>query len=74
MFEALYAQFFGEGYNYGDLAESRENGLHLTAFNREQQAQICQDYYRILHGKSPFYSGSEETLRPYITDWRSLKI
>jgi|GEM_PF-1433525 len=74
MFEALYAQFFGGGYDYGDLKTQREQGERLHAFNREQQAQICQDYYRVLQGKFPLYSGSRETLTPYIDDWRSLAV
>jgi hypothetical protein len=45
--EALYAQRWGGGYNYGGLAaleQNKEKGL--MAFNFEQQAEILEDYYR----------------------------
>jgi len=74
MFEALFAQFFGGGYSYGDLGDQWEKGIRLSAFNREQQAQICQDYYRVSNGKRPWYGGSVETLEPYMGDWRSLSV
>ena len=44
--EALLAQH-QEGYSYGGveaLREARARGKHLKDFNREQQAQIVQDY------------------------------
>lgn len=43
--QALHAQFRGAGYRYGGVA-----GLHdgeWDAFNREQQAQIVQDFFRM---------------------------
>ena len=51
MFEALLAQIElgGEAYNYGGakgLLEDFRAQKHYAAFNREQQAQIIQDYYR----------------------------
>lgn len=50
--EALYAQRrLGRGaYDYGGghgLRRARENGVPLRAFNREAQAQIAQDYFRL---------------------------
>ncbi len=51
MFEALLAQFElgGDAYHYGGpkglLDDFRANKL-FAAYNREQQAQIVQDYYR----------------------------
>ena len=45
--EALLAQHEA-GYDYGGaeaLAQARAQGKHLRDFNREQQAQIVQDYY-----------------------------
>ena len=45
--EALIAQH-GAGYDYGGveaLQQARTQGKHLRDFNREQQAQIVQDYY-----------------------------
>lgn len=51
--EALVAQH-EEGYGYGGaagLVEARGHGKRLRDFNREQQAQIVQDYYMHLrHG------------------------
>src|SRR5690606_32032289 len=50
--EALYAQRrLGRGaYDYGGghgLRHARDNGVPLRAFNREAQAQIAQDYFRL---------------------------
>ena len=46
--EALLAQHEA-GYDYGGAAalqlSARARGRHLRDFNREQQAQIVQDYY-----------------------------
>ena len=47
--EALHAQATS-GYSYGGpegLQAARESGKHYKDFNREQQAQIAQDYYEI---------------------------
>ncbi|HKJ67305.1 MAG TPA: hypothetical protein VKA68_05065 [bacterium] len=74
MFEALHAQFFGAGYDYGDLAFARSEGSHYSHFNREQQAQICQDYYRATRGEYTIYGASREQLEPYIADYRMGRI
>lgn len=50
---ALAAQFSAEGYNYGGVSalyEAVKNDKHLLDFNYEQQADIIEDYYRILTG------------------------
>lgn len=70
MFEALHAQFFGAGYDYGDLKIQRREKLPFSQFNREQQAQTCQDYYRVIQGKYAIYGASLDQLQPYITDYR----
>ncbi len=46
--EAFWAQKWGGGYNYGGLEPLRmySQGLGLTAFNFEQQADIIEDYFR----------------------------
>lgn len=47
--QALHAQATG-GYDYGGpegLQAARESGKHYKDFNREQQAQIAEDYYKI---------------------------
>lgn len=50
--EALYAQrrLGRDAYDYGGargLRRAQENGVPLSAFNREAQAQIAQDYFRL---------------------------
>jgi hypothetical protein len=51
--ESLYAQKTS-GYHYGGpegLRQALAEGKHFYAFNREQQAQIVQDYYlQLCHG------------------------
>lgn len=45
--EAIWAQRWGEGYNYGGAEKLRllaSNGLY--SFNLEQQADIIEDYFR----------------------------
>lgn len=68
--QALHAQHAGAGYNYGDLAAQRAAGKRYRDFNREQQASICEDYYKVKHGIPPDYSGTLATLQPFIDDMR----
>lgn len=70
MAEALYAQFFGEGYDYGDLEQIRADGKTIWDLNREQQAQILQDFYRTTHGMRSHYGCSAESARPFVEDFR----
>jgi hypothetical protein len=45
--EAIHAQYT-TGYNYGtpdDLVQCLATGICYRNFNREQQAQLVQDYY-----------------------------
>jgi len=46
--EAIWAQQWGEGYDYGGLGalEQYTQGKGLHAFNFEQQADIIEDYFR----------------------------
>lgn len=46
--EALWAQRWGGGYNYGgnDALKLNDN-IGLSAFNFEQQADIVEDYFRL---------------------------
>ncbi len=49
---ALRAQRSREGYNYGGPWKVRQEALRgalLTDFNAEQQADLLEDYYRLLH-------------------------
>ncbi len=62
MAQALHAQIQrGLGaYDYGGpdgLRAARAKGMSLTGFNREEQAQIVQDFYLIKHGQSPWVPG-----------------
>ena len=43
MTEAIYAQIFGEGYEYGDVIL---NGRTWFLLNPEQQAQLIEDAFR----------------------------
>jgi uncharacterized protein DUF4157 len=73
MAQALYAQQFGQGYDYnqlhGSLAASVAAGATYADFNREQQAQICEDYYCVTHGLSARWHGSEADLEYFINDY-----
>ena len=51
MLQALHAQM-GEGYDYGGTPGLQNAGGDFTKFNREQQASIIQDYFRIRFGCS----------------------
>jgi phage-related protein len=42
MAQALHAQLAGSNYDYGSLT-----GKHFPELDREAQAQLCQDYYRV---------------------------
>jgi hypothetical protein len=56
--EAIHAQHTG-GYSYGNLATAKQQGKTYRDFNREQQAQIAGDFYRVsVMGTSPSSSGS----------------
>ena len=62
MAQAVHAQLQrGQGaYNYGGpdgLKDAREKGHGLLSFNREEQAQIVEDFYRIKNGIPPFVPG-----------------
>jgi hypothetical protein len=47
--EALYAQRWGGGYDYGGLEGLKANAEKgLKAFNFEQQAEIVEDFFKAL--------------------------
>ena len=69
--QALHGQASEMGYNYGDLAKARTEGKHYKDFNREQQAQIAEDYYLVKHGRPPYYGGTEADLQPFIDEMRA---
>ncbi|MGZ4299669.1 MAG: hypothetical protein ACXVVK_21755 [Solirubrobacteraceae bacterium] len=69
--QALHGQTSEMGYNYGDLAKAHADGKHYRDFNREQQAQIAEDYYLVTHGRAGSYSGTADTLQPFIDEMRA---
>ena len=71
MAQAIHAQAFGAGYNYGNLPAQLATGKHYKDFNREQQAQICEDYYLTLHGSGPT---AQADLQPFINEMRTGRI
>lgn len=57
LFQAIHAQQTG-GYNYGGvpgLQAAKTAGEGILSFNREQQAQIVEDFYLIKTGKPPYF-------------------
>lgn len=69
--EALLAQQ-REGYSYGGpagLAEAHGQGKRLGNFNREQQAQIVQDYYMYLR-----HGWDTAAFEPFIAELRAGQI
>lgn len=69
--EALRAQNTAAGYDYGDLAAARAAGIRFADLNREQQASLCADYYRVCHGAPAEFGASEAELAPFAADMRS---
>lgn len=66
--EALVAQH-EEGYGYGGLAgllAARQKGKRLRDFNREQQAQLVQDYFMHLR-----HGWDTAAFEPYIAELRA---
>lgn len=71
--QAIHAQLFGDGYDYdnnpyGSLTAARQAGVGFSVFNREQQAQICQDYYLTKHGHAAMKGGAFADLEYFIND------
>jgi hypothetical protein len=69
--EALAAQGSAPGYDYGDLTAAWAAGTRFTGLDREQQASICADYYRVCHGGPAEFSATAAELAPFISDMRS---
>lgn len=65
--QAIHGQVSGGGYDYkGVPGLKAARGRGITSFNREQQAQIVEDFYRIKTGLSPFFgSGTRADLPLY---------
>ena len=73
IWQALRAQR-AKGYKYGGwaaLVEDRCNGKRLCDYNREQQGQIAQDYYRDVVEKAlPSSDPVRLAYEPFIDDLR----
>lgn len=74
---AIHAQATrgGDAYNYGGpdgLVEKQNNGGHYSDFNREEQAQISQDYYRwVLHGSGTLTDEQVQAYEYFIAELRA---
>ena len=75
MAQALHAQLRGDGYDYkalhGSLGASIAAGAAYSDFNREQQAQICQDYYLARFSGTPVMGGSLADLEHFVQSFWS---
>jgi len=73
IWQALRAQRTN-GYGYGgpkQLTEDRSNGMHFRDYNREQQGQIAQDYYRdVVEQALPESDTRREAYEPFIDELR----
>ena len=63
------------GYKYGgieQLIEDRRNGKHFRDYNREQQGQIAQDYYKdVVEQSLPETNPIRLAFEPFIDDLRN---
>ena len=66
--EAIHAQQTA-GYDYGDISQPPSvTGRHYADMNREQQAQIVEDYWALNNHGTAEKSGTKETLQPYMDE------
>ncbi len=74
IWQALRAQR-ATGYRYGgwqQLEEDWNNGKHFRDYNREQQGQIAQDYYREVVEKGRFVEDPvRQAFEPFIDELRN---
>jgi hypothetical protein len=77
IWQALRAQW-SSGYRYGgwrQLAKDRKSGKHFGDYNREQQAQIAQDYYRKVVAKGLSAENPiSQAYEPFINELRNGKL
>ncbi len=70
MSQALHARLVGQGYDYihsdGSLAASIAAGRSFLDFNREQQAQICDDCYDTRFASTPCFGASPVDLEHFV--------
>jgi hypothetical protein len=71
--EAIHAQQTA-GYDYGDISQPPSvTGRHFADMNREQQAQLVEDYWAVTNGGTAEKGGTKETLEPYIVEQKAGK-
>jgi hypothetical protein len=75
--QALHAQNTAAGYDYVfpylTMTEAWKAGVHFADLNREQQASVCEDYYRMSNGMAALYAGTLPELAPYLAEERARK-
>jgi hypothetical protein len=75
IWQALRAQRSAEGYNYGGwtkLVKDWSQGKHYREYNREQQAQMAQDYYKKVVSKGlPAENPISRAYEPFINELRN---
>jgi hypothetical protein len=69
--QALHGQVSEMGYDYGNLTTARAEGKHYCDFNREQQAQMAEDYYLVRHKQAAEYKATEAELEPFMVEMRA---
>jgi hypothetical protein len=76
MAQALHAQSTrgADAYVYGDLAVQRAAGKQLRDFNREEQAQIAEDYYKGAVASSDLSGAQLAAFEQYIAELREGRI
>lgn len=76
MGQAIHAQMT-IGYGYGGaegLRSARAEGRHYADFNREQQAQIAQDYHSQFVATGTFTGADHDAYAPFIAELRAGQI
>lgn len=76
MGQAIHAQMT-IGYGYGGaegLRSARAEGRHYADFNREQQAQIAQDYHSQFVATGTFAGADHDAYAPFIAELRAGQI
>lgn len=68
--QAIHAQAtIGYGYDGAEgLRKARAEGRHYASFNREQQAQIAQDYYANFVAPGIFFGDDFDAYQPFIDE------
>lgn len=70
MRQALEAHLSRDPYDYREAVRLRQEGVTFAGLSREQQAQLCEDYYRLLSGRRARYGAEIAVLEPFVEEWR----